>query len=109
VFGQDQAYLKITGGNYSTKTLTYNPSVVRYLANFTVGARVYLYNIYGNGWNYNMGQSSVLIPYGTGYYSQMAGPAGVWKHSNGTYRMAVNGYNGSNWQVGLFTSSDLVT
>jgi hypothetical protein len=109
VGAQDQAYLKITGGNYSTKTLTYNPGVVRHLSSFIVGARVYLFNIYGNGWDFNMGRSSVLIPVTPStYYSSMAGPGGVWKHSDGNYRMAVNGYNGTNWQVGLFSSTDLV-
>lgn len=106
--GQDQAYLKIISGNYATKTLIYNPDVVRNLSAFAVGVRVYLYNIHGNGWNFNMGQSLALISSGVGYYSNMLGPGGVWKHSDGTYRMAVNGYNGTSWQVGLFSSTDLV-
>lgn len=109
VGGQNQAYLKITGGNYSTKTLTYQPNVLRHLDSFIVGARVYLFNIYGNGWNFNMGHSSVLIPMTPStYYSSMLGPGGVWKHSDGNYRMAVNGFNGTNWQVGLFSSTDLI-
>jgi len=105
--GQDQAYLRITGGNYATKTLNYD--LTRYEANFVVGSVVYLYNIFNNK-NYNFGLSTPLISASAGtYYSQQAKPGGLFKHSDGTYRMLVNGYNGTTWQVGVFSSPDLQT
>jgi hypothetical protein len=105
--GQDQAYLRITGGNYSTLTLNYD--ITRYETNFIVGSTVYLYNIF-NGSDYNMGQTTPLIPSAsTTYDSQMNGPGPVFKHSDGTYRMILHGYNGTTWQSGVMSSTDLIT
>ncbi len=36
-------------------------------------------------------------------------PGGLWKHSDGDYRMIVNGWDGSHGMTGLYKSSDLVT
>lgn len=109
LYGQDSAYLKITSGNRATKTLTYDPTVIRKTELFTVGARVYFYNIYNSGLDVNAGRSGVLIPSVAGtYYSIMTGTGAVWKHSDGTYRMALNGNDGTQWQVGLWSSTNLL-
>lgn len=107
LFGQDQAYLVITGGDNLTRVLNY--SLTRYEEDFIVGTNIQLQNIFNNGWDFNFGLSSPLISaVGGTYYSTQCGPGDVWKHSDGTYRMALNGYNGTHWQVGLFTSPDLI-
>lgn len=109
VYGQEQAYLQILSGNLATKTLTYNPANLRALDHFTVGANVYLYNIFNSGLEYNSGISTPLIPVSSGtYYSYMTGSGAVWKHSDNTFRMALNGNNETKWQVGLWSSSNLI-
>ena len=109
VYGQDQAYLKILSGNLSTKTLTYVPAVTRFIELLTVGARVYLYNLFNSGLEYNEGRSTPIIQSVAGtYYSVMTGTGAVWKHSDGTYRFALNGNDGTTWKVGLWSSSNLL-
>jgi hypothetical protein len=106
--GQNHAYVRITGGSFATRVLTYDIS--RDTPSLAVGSRVYFYNIHANGWAFNQGLAQHLILRKAGtYYSRMTGPGGIYKHSDGKYRMVVNGYDGTTWRVGLFQSDNLAT
>lgn len=104
VSGQDVASIKILNGNTETKVLNYDPTYVYNISEFVVGAKVFFYNIHNNGWTFG----PLISVMSATYYERMTGPGGIYKHSDGTYRMVVNGYNNSLiWKVGLFSSPDL--
>lgn len=109
LYGQDQAFVKILSGNRATKTLTYDATTTRKIELLTVGSQVYFYNIFNSGLDYNAGRPTALIPtVASTYYSVMTGTGAIWKHSDGTYRMALNGNDGTNWRIGLWQSSNLL-
>ena len=103
---------KIIGGVYADKKLYY---VVDYGAegSLTVGDKVLLYNPHYSacGWDF-LNSGSYLFSYaGSGWRSKYVYPGGVFKHSDGTYRMIINGVNSSTnvVSIGAASSPDLVT
>lgn len=102
--------LKIIGGVYADKKLYY---AVDYGSeeNLAQTHKILLYNPHYSacGWDWLNSGNSLLGPYGSGWRSQYIFPSGVFKHSDGTYRMVVTGVDGSNINsIGGASSSDLI-
>lgn len=107
IASRDFAYLRITGGNPVTKVLNYD--IVRSEGSFTIGAQIYFYNIFNNGWIQFSG-SSATIPNGTKAENSTAITLrAIWQHSDTTYRAVCTGYNGSTNTHMIYSSADLET
>ena len=93
--------VKIESVNYATKTITYSSIV----GSLSVSEEVTFFNPFRKG---RILSTSALLGTPYAWCSSYNQPAGMWKHSDGTYRMLVNGYS-SYMQAGIASSSDLVT
>lgn len=105
--GDYRVWLKITGGTYSTKVLDYTE--VRDDASWNSGdyvsKNVIFLNPFEAGWDIH---ETYLIGTKTSTYrSTYLSPAGIFKRTDGKWCLLVNGYNGSEFQIGAFISSDL--
>jgi len=104
--------LKIIGGVYADKKLYY---VADYGSegDLTVGDVVCIYNPHesATGWTWlNSGNYMIGGTGGTSWRSKYVDVLGLFKHSDGTYRMLVDGKSNTNeFSIGAFSSSDLVT
>jgi len=88
--------------DYQNNTITYTAG----FGTISVGDKVTFFNPFRRG---SLISNSPLLANTKTWCSTYVHPAGVWKHSDGTYRMFVNGYSGSILKIGLASSPDLET
>lgn len=105
-------YGRIVAVDYANKTVEIDSDVAYGAPTpgvFAVDDYIGFINPSGGEWHYLNGGSSLIIDASQcDYASSMVTIGGIWKHSDGTWRAAVNGHNGSNWQIGIFKSTDLI-
>src|ERR1035437_3083903 len=94
-------YVQISGVDFINRKITY--SFIR--GTLTVGQRARFLNAMRS---FSLDPATPIITpnsWATTYVST----GGVWLHSDGLYRMIVNGWDGSRNTTGLYKSSDLIT
>lgn len=94
-------YVQISNVDFPNKQITY--SFLR--GTLSVGQRARFLNAMRS---FSLDPATPIIgtnAWATTYLS----PAGVWLHSDGLYRIIINGWNGSRGMTGLYKSSDLTT
>lgn len=94
-------YVKISSVDFINKQITYD--FIK--GTLSVGQRARFLNPFRS---FYLDPSTAVVDtnlWATTYVS----PGGVWKHSDNTYRMIINGWDGVCGMSGLYTSSDLKT
>lgn len=94
--------VKIESVNYETKTITYSSIV----GTLSVSDKVTFFNPFRKG--RMVDTDPLLEPSDFAWFTQDSQPGGVWKHSDGSYKMLIDGIN-VDLRVGLATSPDLIS
>lgn len=94
--------VQIESADYEANTITYSSIV----GGFLVGDKVTFFNPFRKGRMVNT--DPLLTPSQLAWCSSDPNPGGILKHSDGSYKMLVNGITGS-YRIGLATSDDLAT
>lgn len=93
--------VQIDSVNYDTKVITYSAGA----GTVAIGNEITFFNPFRKGRMVNTSPLLDTNSWATAYVQ----PAGVWEHSDGSYKMLVNGNDGSKHQIGMATSNDLET